>query len=227
MKVGGPRAIFNPPVDAPRHARHRARRICRWRDAGDRLCCATMIESQFLSGQFLMATPGMGDPRFEHAVIAMCAHDADGAIGIGVGTTIEGLSFHDLLDQFGIDRGVAANAPIHFGGPVEVRRGFVVHSRDWAGQDTTDVAGRWALSGTLDVLRAIAEGRGPARWVAALGYAGWGAGQLEGELTRPGWLNIAGTTGLLFDTAPEDRWAAGLAHAGVDPRLLVAQTGTA
>lgn len=186
-----------------------------------------MIQTQFLTGQFLLAMPGIGDPRFDHAVIAMCAHDAAGAIGIGLGATIEGLTLHDLLDQFEIPRGVAPDAPIHFGGPVSVRRGFIVHSRDWAGQDTTDVAGRWALSGTLDVLRAIAEGRGPGQWVAALGYAGWDAGQLEGELTRPGWLNVTGSTELLYNVAADRRWAAGLEEAGVDPRLLVAQTGTA
>lgn len=181
----------------------------------------------FLVGQFLLAMPGIGDPRFDHTVIAMCAHDAKGAIGICLGSTVGGLGFHDLLDQFGIDHGAAANAPVHFGGPVETRRGFVVHSRDWSGQDTIDVAGRWALSGTVDVLRAIAGGVGPARWIAALGYAGWGAGQLESELARPGWLNVRGTEALLFDTPTEARWAAGFAAAGIDPRLLVLGGGSA
>ena len=133
-----------------------------------------MTQPAYLSGQFLLAMPGMADPRFEHAVIAMCAHDPKGAVGIGLGATIAGLGFHDLLDQFEIAHGAAPNAPIHFGGPVETRRGFVVHSTDWSGQDTIQVAGRWALSGTVDVLRAIAASAGPARWVAALGYAGWG-----------------------------------------------------
>jgi putative transcriptional regulator len=186
-----------------------------------------MSEPAYLSGQFLLAMPGMSDPRFDHAVIALCAHDAEGAIGIGLGATIDGLTLHDLLDQFEIDHGVAPDAPIHFGGPVETRRGFVVHSNDWSGQDTVDVAGRWALSGTIDVLRAIAEGKGPSRWVAALGYAGWGAGQLDGELTRPGWLAVTGDETLLYDTPAEGRWAVGYAQAGVDPRLLVADLGTA
>ncbi|MFX8235104.1 YqgE/AlgH family protein, partial [Acinetobacter baumannii] len=86
---------------------------------------------------------------------------------------MDGLRLHDLLGQFGIDPGAAPNAPVHVGGPVEPRRGFVLHSTDWGGQDTIDVAGRWALSGTVDVLRAIADGTGPSRWVVALGYAGW------------------------------------------------------
>lgn len=186
-----------------------------------------MEKTIFLSGQFLLAMPGMRDPRFARAVIAMCSHDAGGAIGIGVGATIDGLGFHDLLDQFDIARGEAPDAPVHFGGPVEPQRGFVLHSRDWAGQGTTDVAGLWALSSTVDVLRAIAEGRGPSRWVVSLGYAGWDAGQLEGELAQPGWFNVAGDAGLLFETEAAERWTAAFARAGVDPRLLSAQAGTA
>ena len=186
-----------------------------------------MEEPRYLTGQFLLAMPGMGDPRFERAVIAICNHDAEGAIGIGIGATIEGLGLHDLLDQFEIAPGAAPDAPVHFGGPVETRRGFVIHSPDWGGQDTIDVAGRWALSGTIDVLRAIAEGSGPTRWVVALGYAGWGAGQLDGELTRPGWLNVIGDEALLFETPAADRWQRGYAGAGIDPRFLVTGTGTA
>ncbi len=186
-----------------------------------------MDKTAFLSGQFLLAMPGMSDPRFARAVIAMCSHDATGAIGIGLGATIDSLGFHDLLEQFEIAPGDAPNAPVHFGGPVEPRRGFVVHSRDWGGQDTIDVAGLWALSGTVDVLRAIAEGKGPSQWVVALGYAGWDGGQIEGELSRPGWFNVAGDTDLLFETAAKDRWTSAFAKAGVDPRLLVAETGRA
>lgn len=181
----------------------------------------------YLSGQFLLAMPGMIDPRFDHAVIAMCAHDKEGAIGIGIGATIDGLGLHDLLDQFDIPHGVAPDAPVHFGGPVEPRRGFVVHSSDWGGQDTIDVAGRWSLSSTVDVLRAIAEGSGPTRWLVALGYAGWGAGQLDGELSRPGWFHVEGDTALLFDDAAETRWASAFAKAGIDTRLLAPTTGTA
>ena len=180
-----------------------------------------------LTGQYLLAMPGIGDPRFERAVIAMCAHDENGAVGVGLGAVVEGLGFHDLLEQLEIEHGGAPDAPVHFGGPMEPRRGFVLHSRDWSGQDTIDVAGRWALSGTVDVLRAIAEGNGPRRWVIALGYAGWGAGQLEAELARPGWLNVEGATDLIYATPAERRWAAGLAMAGVDARLLVGGAGTA
>ena len=171
--------------------------------------------------------PGMGDPRFERAVIAMCAHDAEGAIGIGLGAVVEGLGFHVLLDQFGIDPGEAPDAPVHVGGPVEMQRGFLIHSRDWSGQDTIDVAGRWALSGTIDILRAIAAGTGPRRWVVALGYAGWDAGQLDGELKSPGWFAAPAEESLIWNTPAPERWARGYACAGVDARLLVAGAGNA
>ena len=171
-----------------------------------------MQTSSFLTGQFLLAMPGIGDPRFDRAVIAMCAHDATGALGIGLGSTVEGLRFHDLLAQLDID---------------PPRRGFVVHSADWGGQDTVDVAGRWALSGTLDVLRAIAAGTGPRRWAVALGYAGWGEGQLDAEMTRHGWFNVAGDEALLFETTVADRWSAGFGRAGIDPRLLASVGGSA
>lgn len=186
-----------------------------------------MESAHFLSGQFLLAMPGIGDPRFDHAVIAMCGHDQEGAIGIGVGTTIEGLGLHDVLRQFEIDPGDAPDAPVHLGGPVEPRRGFVIHSTDWGGQDTIEVAGRWALSGTIDVLRAIAEGKGPARWLVALGYAGWGAGQLDDEMARHGWFNVAGDDALLYEVDPDERWNAGFEAAGIDPRLLTSQAGRA
>lgn len=186
-----------------------------------------MESTPFLTGQFLLAMPGIGDPRFAQAVIAMCSHDEDGALGIGLGTIIERLSFHDVLRQLEIEPGDAPDVPVHLGGPVEPRRGFVLHTRDWGAGDTVDVAGRWALSGTLDVLKAIAAGTGPSRWLAALGYAGWGSGQLDGEMTRHGWFNVAGDDALLFDTKADDRWAAGFAGAGIDPRLLAATTGNA
>ena len=186
-----------------------------------------MESTPYLTGQFLLAMPGIGDPRFERAVIAMCSHDAEGALGIGLGTVFDGLTFHGMLRQLEIDPGETPDADVHLGGPCEPRRGFVLHSRDWGGGDTVDVAGRWALSGTLDVLKAIAGGIGPSRWIPALGYAGWGEGQLDGELARHGWFNVAGDDALLFDTDPDDRWEAGFAGAGIDPRMLAATTGTA
>lgn len=181
----------------------------------------------FLTGQFLLAMPGIGDPRFEKAVIALCMHDEQGALGIGLGHQVEGLGFHALLAQLDIDPGVAPDRPIHLGGPVEPQRGFLLHTPDWGGQDSVDVAGRWRLTATLDILKAIAEGAGPSRWVAALGYAGWGAGQLDEEMGRHGWFVTPGDEALLYDAPAGGRWAALFRSAGVDPSLLAADSGTA
>jgi putative transcriptional regulator len=186
-----------------------------------------MQQAPYLTGQFLLAMPGIGDPRFERAVIAICSHDTEGALGIGLGDVVPGISFHDVLKQLGIEPGAAPDRPMHAGGPVEPQRGFVLHSRDWDGADTIDVAGRWSLSGTLDVLRAIAAGKGPRHWVAALGYAGWSEGQLDGELARHGWFNVPGDDALLYEVAAADRWERGFGSVGVDPRLLANATGTA
>ena len=186
-----------------------------------------MESAAFLTGQFLLAMPGIGDPRFDRAVIALCAHDTKGAIGIGVGATIEGLGLHDLLAQFDIAPGAAPNDPVYFGGPVDTRRGFVLHSTDWNGQDTIDVAGRWAMSGTIDILKALAAGNGPSRWLVALGYAGWGEGQLDEEMTRHGWFNVPGDLTLLYDTPADTRWYRGFTAAGIDPALLASDAGHA
>jgi putative transcriptional regulator len=185
----------------------------------------------FLSGKLLLAMPGMADPRFERAVIAICVHDENGAIGIGVGRKRAGISFRDLLQQLELDPGEAPDCAVHHGGPVEPGRGFVLHSTDWGGQDTLHVAGpdgaMFAMTGTIDVLRAIAEGRGPSRWIAALGYAGWGEGQLEEEMTRHGWFAASGDSKILFETPTDERWAASFMAAGIDPRLLASETGAA
>ncbi|MBR0551771.1 YqgE/AlgH family protein [Stakelama marina] len=186
-----------------------------------------MATTPYLTGQFLLAMPGIGDPRFDQAVIAICAHDDNGALGIGIGAAIDGLGLHDVLEQLEIDPGEAPDAPVHFGGPVEPRRGFILHSNDWSGADTVDVGGRWSLSATIDVLREIAEGKGPSRWVVALGYAGWGEGQLDEEMTRHGWFNVTGDEALLYDTPAEKRWSKGFAEAGIDPSLLANSAGTA
>ena len=182
---------------------------------------------RFLSGQLLLAMPGIGDPRFDKAVIAMCVHDEDGALGIGLGRLIPRLGFHDLLRQLEIDPGVAPNAGIHHGGPVEPQRGFILHSPDWDGEESVHVGDRWVLSATLDVLKAIAAGKGPSRWVAALGYAGWGPGQLEEEMSRHGWFATPGDDPLLYDCDVNSRWAAAFRSAGIDARLLATESGTA
>jgi putative transcriptional regulator len=186
-----------------------------------------MDQPPFLTGQLLLAMPGIGDPRFEKAVIAMCVHDENGALGIGLGRIVPRISFHDLLRQLDIEPGVAPDVAIHAGGPVQPQRGFILHSTDWGGQETISVAGRWGLTATLDILRAIAEGRGPARWLAALGYAGWGEGQLEEEMHGNGWFVTPGEDELLYQCDVDNRWCEAFRSAGVDTRMLTADFGTA
>ena len=182
---------------------------------------------RFLSGKLLLAMPGIGDPRFERAVIAMCVHDENGAVGIGIGHQRAGIGVRGLLEQLGLDPGKAPDGPVLHGGPVEPGRGFVLHSDDWGGQDTIQVVGLGALTGTIDVLKAITEGKGPSRYLIALGYAGWGEGQLEEEMTRHGWYPAAGSPAILFDTPSDERWETAFQAEGIDPRLLASETGAA
>ena len=188
-------------------------------------------QPNFLSGKLLLAMPGMADPRFERAVIAMCVHDENGAVGIGIGHKRAGITFRGLLRQLDLEPGAAPDCAVHHGGPVEPGRGFVLHSTDWGGQDSIQVNGEsgkiFAMTGTVDILRAIAEGKGPSRWIAALGYAGWGEGQLEEEMTRHGWFAARSDSHILFDMPTDERWAAAFKAEGIDPRLLASETGAA
>jgi putative transcriptional regulator len=180
-----------------------------------------------LAGELLLALPGIGDPRFEQAVIAMVLHQPDGAMGVGIGRTVPGITLHALLKQLDIEPGVAPDAPIHQGGPVETQRGFVLHSPDWKGDDTLTVSDTMSLTTTLDVLRAIAKGEGPDRWLVALGYAGWGEEQLDEEMRHHGWLSVNASEELLFETPIKHRWPRAFATAGVDVRLLAPTSGHA
>ncbi|NKJ42438.1 MULTISPECIES: YqgE/AlgH family protein [unclassified Novosphingobium] len=182
---------------------------------------------QYLAGRLLLALPGMMDPRFDHAVIALCLHDANGALGIGLGEVRAGITFHALLEDVGIDPGDSPDVPVLHGGPVETGRGFVLHTPDWGGEGSVTVNPLCTLSASMDVLRAIAEGRGPSRWLIALGYAGWGPGQLEEELHHHGWHAAEGSPAILFDTPREQRWSATWRAAGIDPAHLAADTGHA
>lgn len=187
----------------------------------------TMNQSRFYGGHFLLALPGMEDMRFDHSVVALCAHDEDGALGIAVGEEIDGVTLRDLLESFDIDGSDVPDVPVLRGGPVEPRRGFVLHSLDWSGQDMVQVDRLWGLSGSLDILKAIAEGRGPSRYKVALGYAGWGAGQLEQELTGESWFLASGDAELLFATPARRKWSAIFAAAGIDSSHLVSGAGSA
>ncbi len=187
-----------------------------------------MESPPFLVGQLLLSMPGIGDPRFERVVIAMCLHDGDGALGLVVNRPHDELTVRALMEQLDVDPGeTAADARVMVGGPVEPGRGFVLHSKDYEGQSTISVAGLWSLTSTLDILKDIAAGKGPRRWLSALGYTGWGAGQLDGEMTRHGWIAAPGDAGLIFDSPIESRWPAAYGGLGINVGQLSGIVGRA
>jgi len=180
-----------------------------------------------LSGQLLIAMPQMQDPRFMRSVIFMCAHNADGAMGLVLNKIIEELSLADVLKQLGVAAGGLGGAPIHFGGPVEAGRGFVLHSADYTEDATLVVEGSIGLTATLEILRAIARGEGPRRALLALGYAGWGPGQLDAEIQANGWLHVAADDELVFGQGLDDKWRRAIGKLGVDPFALSGDSGHA
>ena len=185
-----------------------------------------------LSGKLLIAMPGLGDPRFAHSVILVCAHSDDGSMGLIVNKPAPDLSFGGLLDQLKIPRGdMGRDIRVHLGGPVERGRGFVLHSADWrknrGDAATMVVPGGFEMTATLDVLEALARGRGPASALLALGYAGWGPGQLEAEILRNDWLTCDADAGLVFAADDGAKWAGALRGMGIDPVSLSAQAGRA
>ena len=185
-------------------------------------------EPGYLSGQFLAAMPAMGDPRFEKSVIYICAHSEDGAMGLVINQPLEELKFPDILDQMGIEPTPACDEiTVHCGGPVESARGFVLHSSDYQMEGTLVVDESVALSATTDILKAIAYGTGPKQSLMALGYAGWGAGQLDEEIMNNAWLNIPGDGALLWSPQDETKWDQALGTLGISPAMLVADAGHA
>lgn len=185
-------------------------------------------DPSYFGGQMLIAMPGMPDPRFEKSVLYLCAHSASGAMGIIVNRAFEAVTFDELMTQLGIEPSIhLGDQHVHFGGPVEMARGFVLHTTDVVGDDSIVVDERIALTATLDILRAIADGHGPQRSLFALGYAGWDAGQLDAEIQQNGWLTAPADPDLLFDPTLENKWERALRKLGVDPALLVSDAGHA
>jgi putative transcriptional regulator len=182
-----------------------------------------------LSGRLLIAMPGMTDPRFERTVIYMCSHSGEGAMGLVVNRPAPGVTFDALLGQLEIDVSPAARpAAIRFGGPVEVGRGFVLHSADFHVEDATvRVDEGVSLTATLEILRAMADGRGPRRALIALGYSGWAPNQLEDELRRNGWLTCDADEDIVFSDDDGAKWTRALQKLGVSPSALSAVGGTA
>ena len=177
--------------------------------------------STFLTGQLLIAMPAMGDPRFSHSVIYMCAHSSEGAMGLVLNRPVVKPTFAELLTQLKVvPIPPARDVRMCAGGPVENARGFVLHTDDWTGEGSLKVDSGLALTASLDVLQAIAEGKGPRECILALGYAGWGPGQLDREIQQNAWLSGPADEPLLFDADHDTKWRRALAKLRVDPLLL-------
>lgn len=182
-----------------------------------------------LVGKLLIAMPDMSDPRFAKSVVYMCAHSDEGGMGLIVNRPQPEVKFAKLLEQMEIPVSVGArDVRVHYGGPVDQQRGFVLHSNDYASDNgTLDVDDDYRMTATLQVLEDLARGEGPDVSMMALGYAGWGPGQLEYEIGQNGWLTCAPTDEILFGADNDGKWAAALKLLGVDPLLLSATAGRA
>jgi len=182
-----------------------------------------------LTGKLLIAMPSMGDPRFERAVVFICAHSEEGAMGLIINRPAEDADFADLLEQLSISKtGERPLPPVHLGGPVEHGRGFVLHTGDYADNPATlRVDARFGMTATLDVLEDIAQGRGPEQALLALGYAGWGPGQIEDEIQRNAWLVGEAAPQIVFAPDSGAKWGSALADLGIDPITLSAAGGRA
>jgi putative transcriptional regulator len=190
-------------------------------------------DNSYLDGQLLVAMPIMTDKRFARSVIYMCAHSAEGAMGLIINQRAPHISFSELLEQLSIDGNGRAkpdlsDIEVHVGGPVETGRGFVLHSADYYVEDSTlPIDDGVSLTATIDILKAIAGGKGPGRAILALGYAGWRPGQLESEIQANGWLHCPADLDLLFDRDLDQKYERAMSKIGIDPSHLVSEAGHA
>lgn len=194
-----------------------------------------MDKTLSLTGQFLIAMPGMGDQRFEKSVIFVCAHSEDGAMGFIINQSMMSPDIGEFFTKLEIITDEEqdtvseelAHRSLNMGGPVEPGRGFVLHTPDYESETSLKIGDNVCLTATLEILRAIAMGRGPEQILLVLGYSGWGAGQLESEIISNGWLNCEADHDILFDQNHETKYERALAILGVDPLLLSSESGHA
>ena len=183
-----------------------------------------------LTGQLLIAMPRLSDPFFARSIIYLSAHsNEDGAMGIIVNKLIGSLTIEDLYSQLKIEPMARSNQPkpVHFGGPVSPGQAFVLHSADYRCEGTQSINQEFAMTATPEILRATGKGEGPRQFLLAIGYAGWGPGQLDAEIQANGWLSVAADTGLVFDGDDNSKWERALAKLGVSPENLSAESGRA
>lgn len=197
---------------------------------------ASLSTGNYLDGRLLIAMPSMQDTRFQRSVIYLCAHSDDGAMGIAVNQEADNITFSELLDQLDIVTPESAirlpadyaSRKVLIGGPVETGRGFVLHSPDYfADSSTLPIDNEVCLTSTIDILKAMVGGAGPRQAVLALGYAGWGPGQLENEIRDNGWLLCDADAGIIFDSDNETKYERSLRMIGIDPAMLSASAGQA
>jgi putative transcriptional regulator len=192
-----------------------------------------MTKRGFLKGKLLIAMPSIQGDDFNHSVVFLCEHSAEGAMGLVLNKPAPQMIFSDLVEKLDLGRDAAPidieilQMPVLLGGPVKQFQGFVLHSSDYKSDETLKVAPGYALTATVDVLKAIAAGKGPKRKILALGYAGWSAGQLEDEILRNGWLTSDADADLVFSGDIEKKHEAALKKLGVSPGMLSSEAGHA
>ena len=187
-------------------------------------------DGNYLAGKLLIAMPNMGDPRFHRAVIFVCAHDEDGAMGLVINHEMPGIEFQDLLKQIKFESDItfdAVDLPVMYGGPVESARGFILHSKDFSRDETMTVGQIYGVTGTVEALRDVAEGQGPKDVLFILGYAGWDAGQLDDEIQQNAWLVVDPDPNLIFNEDAESKWTRAINKLGFDPGMLSGNAGSA
>ena len=187
-----------------------------------------LSETDGFAGQLLVAMPQMQDPRFAKTVIYLCAHTPEGAMGLVLNKLVDSITFPDLLEQLSIEPAISGEEiRVHFGGPVESGRGFVLHTADYQREGTLPINSGIALTATVDILRDMARGAGPRQTLLALGYAGWGPGQLDAEIQANGWLQVPADEQLVFGQDLEMKWELALAKLGIDFGRLSSDAGHA
>ena len=182
-----------------------------------------------LTGQLLVAMPQMLDERFARSVVYICAHSGEaGAMGLVINKPLGSLTMGELFAQLDISPGgIVRSRPVHFGGPVEAGRGFVLHTADYTEEATLVVDENIAVTATLDILRAIGKGQGPRQSLFALGYAGWAPGQLDAEIQANGWLSVSADDEIIFDPDYDQKWQRAIAKLGIDLSMLSSEPGHA
>lgn len=192
----------------------------------------TDANGSYLAGKLLLAMPGLGDMRFHKAVILLCAHSAAGAMGLVVNHRLPGLEFQELMKQLKINSDINIDVktlamPVFCGGPVEGARGFLLHSSEFTQNDTIKIDKDFSVTGTVEALKTIVSGQGPQDLLFILGYAGWGAGQLEQELQSNSWLVCDAHQDIIFHDNPDEKWEIATRKMGIDPALLSLDAGSA